>query len=203
MGFLLHPIFGRKIQWATVATKQTEGQSWEQLWIIVWVQNTASTSLHLCFHCLFPEVEGPLHKREPLLETPQTEEFSCGFRALYILYRHQPRCALFSTTHWRTLKRWQTLQFMLIHKCCLPFLVLLLLYYGQGQGRTETEQQFLSNQCFNLKYTYLHASNVSTLWLLATTLKFRLPGPLLHSPGRRYFGPGYPTVRLSNAIHCE
>ena len=186
VGFLLHSVFWKKDTMSYSGYKtDSKGQSWEQLWIIAWVQNTASTSIPLHFHCLFSGVAGPSHKTEALLETPQPEEFSCGFRALYVFRGHWPRCTLFSTTHWRTPKHWQPLQFLLIHECSLPFLVLLLLFYGQGKGKTEMHQQFLSNQCCNLECTDLHTCNVSSLRLLAVTLKFRLPSPLLRSPGRQ------------------
>lgn len=134
MGFLLHPSFGGKIRWAVMATKQTlRGKA-----------GSCSGLLHRCRTQLphpFPSISTAFsqewHKRKRLLETPQPEEFSYCFRALCVLLRHRPRCTLLSATHWRTSTHWQTLQLVLIHECSLPFLVLLLLFYGQGEGRTE------------------------------------------------------------------
>lgn len=58
------------------------------------------------------------------------------------------------------------LKSVLIHECPLPFLTLLLLFYGQGERRTEMQQPLLSSQCCNLEYTDFHTmSHHCDFWL--------------------------------------
>lgn len=143
-----------------MAIKQTQGQNWEQLWII----ESAEHGFHM-HSPLFPFFSGTFLRdcqSSPCWRTMAGH--STARRTL--LWLQTFMCLLTDTNqdvfHVAVLTEQlqstgKYLKSVLIHECPLPFLTLLLLFFGQGEGRTETQQPLLSSQSCYLEYTDFHA----------------------------------------------
>lgn len=168
MVLLLHPVFGRKIQWAILATKWTlrgEAGSRSGLW-----RGCRTQLSHpfppICTAFLrggwtSPAVAGNPTARVILL---WIQSFMCPLQTptkVYFIKHHSLKNFKALTNFTICVKSWMLL--------AISSITAVILLAGKREERA-MQQEFLSNQCCNLEYTDLHTLNGSSPWLLATTL---------------------------------